>query len=183
MTMSNLVRDILYKQPEEAEQLSVDALAMRREILGDDHPDVAWSYYNLAYVLLERGKQDEADNVLTKAFEMRGPNLPDEHPVVSSCFLLLGRSQMNDGRFDEARAAFEKCLQLRLATLPREHWLISTTESFLGQCLVRSGQRPPGIKLLREGYDELRLKLGERHHQTLQAKERLEACTVLVRGA
>ena len=173
MTMSNLVRDILYLHPEEAEHLSFDALAMRRKLLGEDHPDVAWSFYNLAYILLERGKQELADEMLTKAFAMRGPNLPDAHPVVSSCFLLLGRSLMRRGLYEDAYAALEKCLELRSSTLSPDHWLIATTRSFLGQCLVNLGQKENGLTLLRDSYHDLQKKLGETHPQTIQAAERL----------
>ena len=37
---------------------------MRRKILGDDHPEVAWSLYNLAYVFLELGRPEEAEMAL-----------------------------------------------------------------------------------------------------------------------
>ena len=183
MTMSNLVRDILYKRPSEAEQLSIKALAMRRAILGDDHPDVAWSFYNLAYVLLEREEQDRAEEMLAKAFALRGPNLPDGHPVVSSCFLLQGRSLMKRGPLKEAREAFEKCLELRLATLPPDHWLLSSTRSFLGQCLVNLGNEASGIRLLRESFDALENKLGNQHQQTRQARERLQTSMAILRDA
>ena len=174
MTMSNLVRDTLYSQPEEAERLSFEALSMRRQILGADHPDVAWSLYNLAYVLLERNEQDEADEYLRQAFAMRGRNLPDGHPVVSSCFLLLGRSCMKRALMDDARSAFEKCLELRLKTLPADHWLIATTRSFLGECLVRSGERDGGLRLLRRSFEDLQNKLGPNHQQAIQAHGRLQ---------
>jgi tetratricopeptide (TPR) repeat protein len=173
MTMSNLVRDVMYTRPEEAEELSIEALSMRRQILGDDHPDVAWSMYNLAYVLLERGKTRDAEDSLKKAFAMRGPNLPDGHPVVSSSFLLLGRILMARGLNEEARGALEKCLELRLATLPGDHWLVATTRSFLGQCLIRLGHSAAGEKLLRDSYYGLVDKLGQNHEQTRQAEERL----------
>jgi serine/threonine-protein kinase len=173
MTMSNLVRDVMYSRPSEAEQLSIEALDMRRQILGDDHPDVAWSKYNLAYVLLERGETEQADDMLKEAFAMRGPNLPDGHPVVSSSFLLLGRILMARGLNEDAREAFEKCLELRLATLPHDHWLVATTRSFLGQCLVRLGHSAVGEDLLRDSHHQLVDKLGRNHEQTRQAEERL----------
>ena len=147
---------------------------MRRQILGADHPDVAWSLYNLAYVLLERNEQDEADEYLRQAFAMRGRNLPDGHPVVSSCFLLLGRSCMKRALMDDARSAFEKCLELRLKTLPADHWLIATTRSFLGECLVRSGERDGGLRLLRRSFEDLQNKLGPNHQQAIQAHGRLQ---------
>ena len=173
LTMINLVRSILPRRPDEAEQLSRDVLVMRLKLLGDEHPDAAWARYNLGHVLVAREKLDEAESVVQGIIAKRGPNLPDEHPVVSSTYLLLGRISLARGDVENALRAFEICLEFRQKTLPAGHWLIATTESFVGECWVRLGDVSAGRQLLRESYEKIREKMGAEHDQTIEAYERL----------
>lgn len=53
---------------------------MRKQVLSVVVPDVAWAFYNLAFVLLVKGDHDEAKRFADEALSRRGPNLPDEHP-------------------------------------------------------------------------------------------------------
>lgn len=173
LLMVNLAGTIHAKCPDEAEQLCQDSLAIRRKLLGEDHVDVCWSLYNLAYVLIGRGRSTEALEYLALALSKRGSNLPDEHPVVSSCLLLNGRALMLVGEYQEAKSAFEECLSIRLRTLPEDHWLLATTKSFLGECLVTLGDAVHGKQMMAEGYQMLERRLGKHHDQTVQALDRL----------
>ena len=51
----------------QASELFQKTLAIRREILGEDHPDTATSYNNLAVTLQAQGKYAEAEAMLRKA--------------------------------------------------------------------------------------------------------------------
>jgi len=46
---------------DEAEPLYVECLRMRREVLGDNHPDTLSSMNNLAVLYKSQGKYDEAE--------------------------------------------------------------------------------------------------------------------------
>jgi tetratricopeptide (TPR) repeat protein len=176
--MLNLVRSILPTRPEESEKLSRDVHVMREKLLGSEHPDVAWSLYNLAFVLLTRDKLAEAEEMARTVLSRRGPNLPDEHPVVSSTFIVLGRTLLAKGSVAEALDSFETCLDLRERTLPGDHWLLATTRSFIGECLVRLGNADAGRRMLRDSYESLGERLGGDHDQTKEAYERWMASGV-----
>src|SRR5262249_53519512 len=139
LILDDMVRTIVPRDLDAAERLSREALAIRRKLLDPDHADVAWSLYNLAYVLLERDRASEAGELLEEIFAKRGDNLPDEHPVVSSSLLMMGLVKMRSGEHFHASKYFEACLDLRKRTLEPNHWLIAAAESHLGECLVYLG--------------------------------------------
>ncbi len=174
LAMINLAGTIYLTRPAEAEELCLQSLTMRRELLGENHADTVWSLYNLAWVLINRQKNSEAERYLREALAMRGANLPDEHPVVGSCLLLLGRTLLEQKDFLSAKETFEECLDLRLKNLPEGHWLLATTRSFLGESLVYLGESERGKQMMLENYKILKEKLGASHNQTQQAFERME---------
>ena len=65
----------------EAEALYREALAGRRKVLGDEHPETLESVRSLAGVLREQGKLDEAEPVYREALEGRRKVLGDAHPL------------------------------------------------------------------------------------------------------
>ena len=173
LVMNDMVRTVLPRDPERGERLCRAALEMRQRLLDEDHSDVAWSLYNLAYVLIERGHLEDAEDVLDKTLAKRGVNLPDEHPIIASCLALRGRIEVARASYPSAIKAFRACLDLRTKTLPPDHWLIAATNSSLGECMVHLGDRAAGERLLRNSRDFLQRRLGPDHEITLQAEARI----------
>ena len=64
----------------EAEPLYRNALAIRRRVLGEDHPDTATSYNNLALPPRGQGKYAEAEPLYRKALAIRRGVLGEDHP-------------------------------------------------------------------------------------------------------
>ncbi|MEL6854402.1 MAG: tetratricopeptide repeat protein, partial [Cyanobacteria bacterium J06607_13] len=65
---------------EAAEPLFQDALALRRKLLGDDHPDVATSLNNLAGLYESQGRYDEAEPLYLRAIAILINRLGQQHP-------------------------------------------------------------------------------------------------------
>ena len=170
----NLFGAIQHKNPAEAELLVVEALRIRRKLLGDKHPDVAWSLYHLSFLKINQGENVEAERLIKEILNLRGTTLTDENLLVSNALLILGRSLMGQNKLLEAEAVLRECLALRLKHLPPEHWVLATTNGFLGECLMRLNQTETGRQFLLESYASLRGKLGENHMQTKMAAARIE---------
>jgi len=68
------------KQPKQAETSLRKALAVRTEVLGEDHPLVAMDYHNLAVQLKDENKLVEARALCAKALVIRQAKLPADHP-------------------------------------------------------------------------------------------------------
>jgi len=65
VTLATLQRQLGHL--DEADSLNTRALAIRRELHGDDHPDVAASLTELARLRLDQARIDEADSLLSAA--------------------------------------------------------------------------------------------------------------------
>jgi len=65
---------------EMAEPLYQQALALRRELLGDRHPSVASSLNDLAVLYANQGRLTEAEPLLVQALAMRQQLLGNQHP-------------------------------------------------------------------------------------------------------
>ena len=79
--MNNLAE--LYRKQgkyEAAEPLYVDALAMRKKLLGEEHPDVAQSMNNLAALYRIQGKYEAAEPLYVDAIKILETVLGNEHP-------------------------------------------------------------------------------------------------------
>ncbi|EDX74339.1 tetratricopeptide repeat domain protein [Coleofasciculus chthonoplastes PCC 7420] len=56
------------------------ALELYKRLLGDDHPDVASSLNNLAYLYSSQGRYGEAEPLYQQALELCKRLLGDDHP-------------------------------------------------------------------------------------------------------
>ncbi|OUL28003.1 tetratricopeptide repeat protein [Nostoc sp. RF31YmG] len=64
----------------EAEPLYQTALSLRQRLLGQEHPDVATSYNNLAALYDSQGRYSEAEPLYQKALEIAKRSLGVNHP-------------------------------------------------------------------------------------------------------
>jgi tetratricopeptide (TPR) repeat protein len=69
----------------EAQNLYQRALAIKRRLLGDRHPDLAVTLNNLALVELAQGHRPEAETMLAEALAIFEAALAADHPTVAAC--------------------------------------------------------------------------------------------------
>ena len=74
-----------------------EALAIRRELLGDSHPHVAQSLSHLGWALQARGRYAEAEPLYREALAIRRTHLGDDHASVGNSLLLLGEARLLQG--------------------------------------------------------------------------------------
>ncbi|MEM6838608.1 MAG: tetratricopeptide repeat protein [Cyanobacteria bacterium P01_C01_bin.120] len=101
----------------EAEPLFQQALAIHREQLGEDHPDVATSLNNLAELYRVQGRYGEAEPLYQQALAIRREQLGNRHPDVATSLNNLAGLYQDQGRHDEAEPLFLEALAIR-----REKW-------------------------------------------------------------
>jgi len=89
------------------------ALHLRREHLGDEHPDTLDSINQMGVLLWRQGKYDEAEPYVTQALETRRRVLGGEHPdtvtSIESMFLLLS----SQGKRVKADKYYWEALEIR----------------------------------------------------------------------
>lgn len=100
---------------EEAEPWFREALEMRRELFGRDHPDVAESLHSLGIVLSERGDYEAAEDLLRESLalrrELRGNVDPDVAETLDDLAILLhlrGEHEESEQFFREALSVVRK---------------------------------------------------------------------------
>jgi tetratricopeptide (TPR) repeat protein len=69
---------------EKAEPLYLKALKIREKVLGEEHPDTATSYNNLAVFYYGQGDFERAYEFMKKAVDVRSKVLPSNHPHLIS---------------------------------------------------------------------------------------------------
>jgi tetratricopeptide (TPR) repeat protein len=69
----------------EAEPLYLEALDLRKLLLGDNHPDVATSLNNLAGLYKSQGRYPEAEPLYLEALDLYKRLLGDNHPNTKTC--------------------------------------------------------------------------------------------------
>ena len=105
----------------EAEPLYQDALAMRKRLLGDEHPDVASSLNNLASLYNKQGRYGEAEPLFQDALAMYERLLGNEHPSVAHSLFNLGALRYNLSSYGEALALLLQAQPIYLTNLGPNH--------------------------------------------------------------
>ncbi|WP_048314625.1 CHAT domain-containing protein, partial [Crocosphaera watsonii] len=83
-----------------------DALALIKKLLGDEHPDVATSFNNLAGLYRSQGRYTEAEPLYKDALALRKKLLGDEHPDVATSFNNLALLYYSQGKVETALTYF-----------------------------------------------------------------------------
>ena len=95
-----------------AEAMERRALAVRTQLWGEEHPEIARSLNSLAVVLCQQGKYAGAEDLCSQALAMRRKLLGDEHPEVADSLYTMGGILHGRGRLDEAAAAFNEAIRM-----------------------------------------------------------------------
>ena len=85
------------------------ALAIRRMVLGERHPDTATSLYNLGLLYYEQGKNAQALPLLNQAWAIRRQILGSEHPQKRQ----LAQEAFTRTLVEQAVAIFEQDVAIR----------------------------------------------------------------------
>ena len=104
-----------------AEPWSQQCVATAQTRLGEDHPDVAISYNNLAALYECQGRYTEAEPLYQKALSLRQRLLGEDHPDVAICYNNLAELYKSQGRYTEAEPLYQKALAICEQQLGTEH--------------------------------------------------------------
>jgi tetratricopeptide (TPR) repeat protein/tRNA A-37 threonylcarbamoyl transferase component Bud32 len=117
----------------EAQRLHEQALALREEVLGPTHPDVATSLSNLALVRTDMEAYEEAADLHARALAIREEALGPEHPNVASSLDNLAAVRGVLGQRAEAKALHERALSIWERALGPDHPGVALSLSSLAQ--------------------------------------------------
>ena len=147
--------------------LQEQALATRRRVLGEEHPDTLTSISQTGILLQAQGKLDEAEPYYLEALEKRRRVLGDEHldTLISMSgmnFLLQGQ-----GKLAEAEPYGREVLEIRRRVLGDEDRYTLLSISNMCTLLMYQGKLDEAEPYCREALETRRRVLGEDNANTL----------------
>src|SRR5262249_17140182 len=94
--------------------LRLKALAISREVLGEEHPETAQHYNHLANLLHTLGKYADAEQNFRKALATGRKALGGEHPQIAGILNNLAGCHAARGKTAEAEQGFREALAINL---------------------------------------------------------------------
>ena len=143
-----------------------DASGFLAENLGEDHPDTATSYNNIAYNLDAQGRYGEAEPLYQKALEISKRELGEDHPDTAMSYNNVAYNLNAQGRYDEAEPLFRKALEIRKRVLGEDHPDTATSYNNVASNLDDQGRYGEAEPLYRKALEIRKRMLGEDHPNT-----------------
>jgi eukaryotic-like serine/threonine-protein kinase len=152
---------------DKAMPLQERALATRRQVVGEEHPDTLYSISQMGILLQGMGKLDEAEPYYREALEKRRRVLGDEHPdtltsISNMDFLLQGQ-----GKLAEAEPFAREALEIRRRVLGDQdpHTLLSISN--MCTVIMFQGRLDEAEPYCREALQKRRQFMGDDHGDTV----------------
>jgi hypothetical protein len=147
----------------EAEALIRESLAILREQLGADHPDVATSLNNLAALYRVQGRYGEAEPFHQQSLTIRREQLGADHPAVATSLNNLAALYQDQGRYGEAEPLYQESLAIRREQLGVDHPDVAISLNNLASLYQAQGRYGEAEPLYQQSLAILREQLGADH--------------------
>jgi tetratricopeptide (TPR) repeat protein len=158
----------LYQQGKynEAIPLAEQVLAIRKKVLGDNHPDTATSLNNLALLYKSQGRYSEAEPLYQQALAIRKQQLGDNHPDTATSLNNLAELYRVQGRYSEAEPLFKEALAISKKQLGDNHPSTATSLNNLATLYYSQGRYSEAEPLYKEALAISKKQLGDNHPDT-----------------
>ena len=160
----------LYYQAERPQQ---QALALRREHLGEDAVKTLSSVHQAGRLWILQGRYEEAETLLTSAYQRAGQVLGDDHPVTLSLASEMWHVFWKQHDYQTAVSYARHALEGRQRILGREHPDTLQSMNDMGIALYELEQWDQARALYQQTLDLRRQVLGEQHSLTMQSLNNL----------
>jgi len=159
--------------PAEAGIQMEKVLELRRQALGDDHPDTAQAMQNLAVLYNQEGKTAQAEALLIKVLEVRRRTLGEEAPLTLSSLSSLASVYRTEGRYAQAEPMFLKAVALRRRILGEHHRDTGMSMHNLAVLYCAEGKYATGESYETKALEIFRAVLGDENPVTLLSMNNL----------
>jgi tetratricopeptide (TPR) repeat protein/predicted Ser/Thr protein kinase len=150
---------------EQALRFNEQALAIREEVLGPDHPEVATTLTNLAVVQRALGSYDAASASYGRALAIGEAALGPDHPSVATTLNNLGLLYLTQGLYGQSQSALARALAIRQTALGAQHIEVATTLNNLGYLHYIRGNYREAQDLLERALAIREAALGSDHRE------------------
>jgi hypothetical protein len=157
----------------EAEKMAVQAMKVRRKILGQEHKDTlkSMAMVGLAYNL--RGLWDAAEELEMQVMETRKKKLGADHPSTLSSMANLASTYRNQGRWEAAEELEVQVMETSKKKLGADHPNTLSSVADLASTFWNQGRWEAAEKLDVQVMETSKKKLGADHPDTLSSMNNL----------
>jgi len=145
------------------------ALALRRRMIGNDHPETITSLQSLATVLTALGRWREAEPMFKESLDRSRRVLGKDDPLTMSALNCYAVVLKNLGRVGESEPLFKQALDQRRTVLGEEHPDTITSRSNYASVLRALGRTAEAEPISRLVVDQLHRAQGDDHPATITA--------------
>jgi len=145
------------------------ALAIRREVLGEKHPDTIGSVHMLGVLRTMQGNLDEGERYVRAAAESYRRVLDPGDSRIYSALGDIGIVLQNDGRVEESLTYSQQALDGCLQYLGKDDPTTLIAQNNMGYALNSLGRQAEAEALYRASLEGNRRVYGDRHPNTLTA--------------
>lgn len=147
--------------------LQTSALATRRRVLGEDHPDTLHSIQEMGGLLMAHGKFAEAEPFHLEALAKRRATLGEDHRDTLTSIHDLGMLLEAQGKRTRAEPLLREALAKRRRVLGDDHPETLVAINDVGFLLSNQGDVEGALPYYVESLERSRRVLGEDHKDTL----------------
>ena len=158
---------------EEAEPLLLQALEMRKRILGENHADVATSLNNLAGLYKSQGRYEQAEPFLVQALEMRKRIFRENHPHVATSLNNLAYLYYFQGRYEEVEPLLVQALEIFKRIFGENHLHVASSLNNLALLYKSQGRYEQSEPFLVQALEMTKRVLGVNHPDVAQSLNNL----------
>jgi len=148
---------------DEAREQAQQALALRRSVMGDEHPLTASAHHTLGVVHKKRGDYGLALREYERALAIHKASVGEDHPDVAMSLHNIGVVHKREKRPREAEKHLRQALAIWEATLAEDHPNIGMALLNLGVTLTELGQYDTAEESLQRAHNIKRARLGSKH--------------------
>lgn len=149
-----------------AERLYDIVLWIRKRELGENHPDTALVYNNLAGVYNSQGEYEKAKELYQKSLVIYKRELGEKHPDTALVYNNLAGVYADQGEYKKAERLYEKSLRIRERILGKECPEIAQSYNNLASVYIHQGKYQKAEELCEKSLQIGEKVLGEGHPNT-----------------
>ncbi|PLB41714.1 violaceus kinesin [Aspergillus candidus] len=157
----------------EAEDLKLQVLQLRKQVLGPEHPETLTSMSNLAIIYQHQGQWKKAEELEIQVLQLRKQVLGPEHPHTLASMSNLASTYQHQGQWTKAEELEIQVLQLRKQVLGPEHPATLTSMNNLAHTWKLLGKVQNAFTLMEECVKLRRNLLGPGHPHTISSSNTL----------
>lgn len=149
--------------PQQALYFLHEALRIRRQALGDEHPYTAYVLTSIGYVHQQSGALAEADDYYQQGLAIRQRLLGEEHPDTAHSLYSLGKLRRRQGEWDAAEGFLRQALSIYLENQGEEYIFAASCLNELGAAALGKGDLATAHQVLKRAL-AVRQKLFQTDH-------------------